>query len=170
MFGYAHLPVYRFVDRDMFMRYRGGGIGHKYMRAIEQVYENMSRERIHHKQAKRSSTRSEVPADADDTDSGGEGEGEPTGPQTNQPGGQGGSDTADGDDDGDDGNNTRRDDDGDDDGNNNGNNNGDDGDDNDDDGDNILDSDLWSSGVSDSDDLDSDKNCADYDSHGLADP
>jgi hypothetical protein len=25
-----------FVDRDMFMRYRGGGVGHKYMRAIEQ--------------------------------------------------------------------------------------------------------------------------------------
>ena len=25
----------RFVDRDMFMRYRGGGVGHLYMRAIE---------------------------------------------------------------------------------------------------------------------------------------
>ncbi|KAH7920814.1 hypothetical protein BV22DRAFT_980352, partial [Leucogyrophana mollusca] len=24
-----HSPYYRFVDRDMFMRYRGGGIGHK---------------------------------------------------------------------------------------------------------------------------------------------
>ena len=24
-----------FVDRDMFMRYRGGGVGHLYMRAIE---------------------------------------------------------------------------------------------------------------------------------------
>lgn len=34
------------------MRYRGGGIGHKYMRAIEQVYENMSRERKHHKERK----------------------------------------------------------------------------------------------------------------------
>lgn len=33
----------------MFMRYRGGGIGHKYMRVIEELYENMSRERIHHK-------------------------------------------------------------------------------------------------------------------------
>jgi len=157
MFGYAHLPVYRFVDRDMFMRYRGGGIGHKYMRAIEQVYENMSRERIHHKQAKRSSARSEAPVDVDDTDSGGEGEGEPTGPQTDQPGGQGGSDTADGDDDGDDDGND-------------GNDGNDNGDDDDDDGDDNLDSDLWSSGVSDSDDLDSDENCADYDSHGLADP
>ena len=32
------------------MRYRGGGIGHKYMREIEEIYENMSRERIHHKE------------------------------------------------------------------------------------------------------------------------
>jgi hypothetical protein len=37
----------------MFMRYRGGGIGHKYMRAIEEIYENMSRERTHHKERKR---------------------------------------------------------------------------------------------------------------------
>jgi hypothetical protein len=43
----------RFVDRDMFMRYRGGGIGHKYMREIEAVYEDMSRERIHHKKGNR---------------------------------------------------------------------------------------------------------------------
>ena len=28
--------VASFVDRDMFMRYRGGGVGHIYMRAIEQ--------------------------------------------------------------------------------------------------------------------------------------
>jgi len=35
------------------MRYRGGGIGHKYMRAIEEVYENMTRERTHHKEYKR---------------------------------------------------------------------------------------------------------------------
>jgi len=41
----------------MFMRYRGGGIGHMYMRAIEQIYENMSRERNHHKTDKRKSTR-----------------------------------------------------------------------------------------------------------------
>ena len=45
--------IIRFVDRDMFMRFRGGGIGHKYMRAVEKVYENMSRKRIHHKESKR---------------------------------------------------------------------------------------------------------------------
>ena len=37
----------RFVDRDMFMRYRGGGIGHKYMREVESKYENMAIERVH---------------------------------------------------------------------------------------------------------------------------
>ena len=37
----------RFVDRDMFMRYCGGGVGHKYMREIEAKYENMSIERDH---------------------------------------------------------------------------------------------------------------------------
>ena len=31
----------------MFMRYRGGSIGHKYMHEIETRYENMSLERIH---------------------------------------------------------------------------------------------------------------------------
>ena len=45
----------------MFMRYRGGGIRHTYMRAIKQVYENMSRERIHHKAPKRK----DVPPDTD---------------------------------------------------------------------------------------------------------
>lgn len=45
--------VTRFVDRDMFMRYRGSGIGHKYMQAIEEVYENMSRERTHHQEHRR---------------------------------------------------------------------------------------------------------------------
>ena len=39
----------RFVDRDMFMCYRGSGIGHTYMWEIEEIYENMSCERIHHK-------------------------------------------------------------------------------------------------------------------------
>lgn len=48
----AHLCAIRFVDRDMFMRYRGGGIGHKYMREIEEIYENMCRERTHHKEQK----------------------------------------------------------------------------------------------------------------------
>lgn len=43
-------PTDRFVDRDMFMRYRGGGIGHKYMREVEEKYENMSRERLRGKQ------------------------------------------------------------------------------------------------------------------------
>ena len=33
----------------MFMRYRGSGIGHRYMREIEDIYENMSRERLHHR-------------------------------------------------------------------------------------------------------------------------
>jgi hypothetical protein len=37
----------RFVDRDMFMRYRGGGIGHKYMREVEVQHINMSLERDH---------------------------------------------------------------------------------------------------------------------------
>ena len=40
----------RFDDHDMFMRYRGGGIGHKYMREIEEIYDNMSCERVHHKE------------------------------------------------------------------------------------------------------------------------
>lgn len=39
----------------MFMRYRGGGIGHKYMRDIEGKYENMSRERLHGKHPRRES-------------------------------------------------------------------------------------------------------------------
>ena len=43
----------RFVDRDMFMRYRGSGIGHRYMREIEEMYENLSRERSHHKERQR---------------------------------------------------------------------------------------------------------------------
>jgi len=57
----------RFVDRDMFMRYRGGGIRHKYMRKIEEIFENMSLERIHHKERKRAS--SEETFDADPIDS-----------------------------------------------------------------------------------------------------
>ena len=42
----AH-PHTRFVNHDMFMRYRGGGIGHKYMREVEMKYENMSLKRSH---------------------------------------------------------------------------------------------------------------------------
>lgn len=45
--------INQFVDRDMFMRYRGGGVGHKYMRDIEDKYENMSRERSHGEQSHR---------------------------------------------------------------------------------------------------------------------
>ena len=37
----------------MFMRYWGGGIGHKYMQKVEATYENMSRERSHGKQLRR---------------------------------------------------------------------------------------------------------------------
>ena len=40
----------RFVDHDMFVRYRGGGLGHKYMWKVEVKYENMLRERLHGKQ------------------------------------------------------------------------------------------------------------------------
>jgi hypothetical protein len=32
----ANKDVVSFVDRDMFMRYRGGGVGHTYMRVVEQ--------------------------------------------------------------------------------------------------------------------------------------
>ena len=60
----------RFVDRDMFMRYRGGGIGHKYMRAIEEIYENMSREQAHHKASKQASS-PEEPMNMGDVDGGG---------------------------------------------------------------------------------------------------
>ena len=62
----AETSIYipRFVDRDMFMRFRGGGIGHKYMRAIEKVYENMSRERMHHKEY----NRKRAPSDKDAMD------------------------------------------------------------------------------------------------------
>ena len=58
----------RFVDRDMFMRYRGGGIGHRYMRAIETGYENMSRERIHHKERHRAARSQETAMDASNTE------------------------------------------------------------------------------------------------------
>jgi len=73
----------RFVDRDMFMRYRGGGIGHQYMREIEEIYENMARERIHHKERGRASAN--TPADADAAnDSGSDDECEPNVPTNAQ--------------------------------------------------------------------------------------
>jgi hypothetical protein len=154
-FGRTHHLPFRFVDRDMFMRYRGGGIGHKYMRAIEETYENMSRERIHHKGRKRGGARSQkdTPMDVDNADNDdSEGEGEPVGSQADQGTRPGGStsavdtnawrilagDVTDGDDD-------------------------------DDDDDYAPDSDLCSSGISDSDDLDSDENCGGYESYGLGD-
>lgn len=68
------------------MRYRGGGIGHKYMRQIEEIYENMSRERVHHKERKRQhspssndtmDTSSMGATDADGTNSGSDDEREP---------------------------------------------------------------------------------------------
>ena len=48
----------------MFMRYRGGGVGHKYMRDIEVKYENMSRERLHGEQPRHAPG----PHQADDED------------------------------------------------------------------------------------------------------
>lgn len=133
----------RFVDRDMFMRYRGGGIGHTYMRAIEQIYENMSRERNHYKTEKRKGTRpnKDIPisdADGVDDDDGTEDETPTTATNTS------GVETLAGE---------ALDD-----------------DDSDDNGEYFPDSDSRSSsGVSDSDDLDSDGNCGDYESYGLGD-
>ena len=48
----AEIPIYipRFVDHDMFMCFRGSGIGHKYMQAIKKAYENMSHKWTHHKE------------------------------------------------------------------------------------------------------------------------
>jgi len=133
----------------MFMRFRGGGIGHKYMRVIEDLYENMSRKRIHHKGYKHRGARlgEEAPMDLDDTnDDDGEDEGEHTGSrashdtrpdqqgknQTVQPG-----DTADNSDD-------------------------------EEDDDYNPDSDeSRSSGISDSDDLDSSEDCGGYESYGM---
>lgn len=72
----------RFVDRDMFMRYRGGGIGHRYMREIEEIYENMFRERMHHKEYRRASSSTD-PADTVN-DSGSDDECEPEAPVNTQ--------------------------------------------------------------------------------------
>ena len=144
----------------MFMRYRGGGIGHTYMRAIEQIYENMSRERIHHKVRKHNGARpdKDVPMGVDGADGvDDEDVGEATDSQASQDAGSGGEDDAavvdtsgaatlagdvlD-----------------------------DDNDSDDNDGDEYIpDSDLRSSGISDSDDLDSDENGGGYESYGLGD-
>ena len=68
LFRCAYSLTRRFVDRDMFMRYRGGGVGHKYMRVIEEIFENMSRERLHHQERKRASSSTDA-TDANDVDS-----------------------------------------------------------------------------------------------------
>ena len=133
----------RFVDRDMFMRYRGGGIGHKYMRAIEAVYENMSRERNHHKEKGRGTTHSEKPTtmDVDDTEDAGA-DGEEGVKSTSQAGGQAQNAAEDNDNEG-----------------------GNDGSDDD----NYIPSseESYSSGISDSDDLDS-EGCEGYEEiHGF---
>jgi len=154
--------VDRFVDRDMFMRYRGGGVGHTYMRAIEEVYENMSRERIHHKVRKQKGKQpnNDAPMNVDNTDGAcgeGEGEGESesegeaVGSQAGQdtPPGKGGKTSA----------NTLA-----------GHTpNNDDDDDEDDDDDYVPDSDSCSSVISDSDDLDSGEDREGYESYGLGD-
>lgn len=90
----THLAA-RFVDCNMFMRYCGSGIGHKYMRAIKETYENMSHEQVHHKERKQKGTRSEKdrPDNANNTGSDdGKGEGKPTGSKTGQDGQTGGQD------------------------------------------------------------------------------
>ena len=144
----------------MFMRYRGGGIGHKYMRAIEELYENMSRERIHYKERKRKHTQpdKDTPMDDNDSDNGDDKtEGEAPGSQASRDTHETSATTA---------------------ANTNGASNlmgdtpGDDkhSDDDDDDDDDILESDSRSSGISDSDDLDSNESCGGYESYGLGDP
>jgi hypothetical protein len=72
----------RFVDRDMFMHYRGGGVGHKYMQEIEAKHKNMSLERNHWYY----SSKTQAQVDGMDVDTGGGGGDE--GPKsTMQPGG-----------------------------------------------------------------------------------
>lgn len=85
----------RFVDRDMFMRYRGGGIGHKYMRGIEAAYANMSRKRVHHKKLNRRAVHQEdvvmdINGDGDGNSAESECRAERTGPQVGQDGQAGG--------------------------------------------------------------------------------
>ena len=138
----------------MFMRYRGGGIGHKYMRVIEELYENMSRERTHHKEYRHRGARSgeEAPMDVDDTDDGnGNGAGDHPGSQASQdiqPGEQGGNQTTQP------GNAADNED--------------DDSDEDDDDYDPDSDE-SRSTGISDSDDLDSDEDCGGHESYGMRD-
>ena len=132
----------RFVDRDMFMRYRGGGIGHKYMRTIETAYENMSRERDHHKEQNRQVPRSgeETTTNADGID--GQGEVKPAGRSLDE-GGQDRDAVADG--------------------------NDEDADGNDDDYAPSSSDESFSSGISNSDDLDSEGDECYEEIHGFGD-
>jgi len=54
----------------MFMRYRGGGVGHKYMREIEVKYENMSLECSHWNPRPKPPRGGDTSAPADDASSG----------------------------------------------------------------------------------------------------
>ena len=55
------------------MRYRGGGVGHKYMREIEAEYENMSLERFHGNSQPKPPQGNETNTRVDDASSGEEG-------------------------------------------------------------------------------------------------
>lgn len=50
------------------MRYRGGGVGHKYMRAVEKKHENMTLERTHGKSQTKSSCSGEKPTAPNELD------------------------------------------------------------------------------------------------------
>jgi hypothetical protein len=74
----------------MFMRYRGGGIGHKYMREIETKFENMSRVHLHGKQPHHKPRRAKDQAveslsDSDDGQQGSPQLGMPTGDRITKP-------------------------------------------------------------------------------------
>ena len=129
----------------MFMRYRGGGIGHTYMRAIEQVYENMSRERIHHKAPKRKDAPMGIDGIDGIDDDEGESEGEDEAP-TAATGTSRAAILA--------GDALNKDDD---------DSKGDE------DNEYLPNSDSYSSGISNSDDLDSDENGGGYESYELGD-
>ena len=49
------------------MHFHGGGVGHKYMRAIKAAYENMSHKWVHHKERKRKPPPGKDAMDVDNT-------------------------------------------------------------------------------------------------------
>ena len=49
---FCHSPPGVLNNHDMFMHFCGGGVGHKYMQAIEAAYKNMSHEQVHYKEHK----------------------------------------------------------------------------------------------------------------------